>query len=153
MRKFNVKFNQNSENVVNCFSKDSDDIKYTTDELLSPDEDFVVIKTIKAICQASVLLREAYNAYKSKDYETFNVAVNFLKAGIVKDIKPTFNSVQDNFSRYSAIQDFDVEIDYKTLDISISTLPIPISIMMFGGEIRQLEWIINLAALKAACKK
>ena len=152
MRKFKVEFKQDGENTVNCFSKDSNDTKYTTDAVLSPDEEFLVIKTIRAICQTSVLLGIANDAYKLKKYKTFNEAFNFLNVGIVKDIQPTIESVQDNLSRYRAVRYIDVEIDEKTLVASISTVPTPLSIMMYGGEIRQLEWSSNLTAIKAAYK-
>lgn len=154
MRKFRVEFKQDSENVANCLCRDSNDIKYTTDAVLSPNEEFLVIKTIKAICQTSVLLGGAYKSYESKDYKTFKLAVNYLKDGTVKDIQPTFNNVRDNFERYSAISCFDVEFDEKTLDVNISTIPIPLYIKLFGGKVHPIAiWKGNLNVLKAAYQK
>lgn len=152
MRKFKVEFKQNVENVENCFIKDFDNCNYTTNEVLSADEEHLVIGMIKDICQTSMVLRTALKRYESKDFKSFNLIVNNLKKGLVYDIEPTLESVQDNLAWFSAIEYLEVEIDYETLDLSISTLPISAMIMLFG-KIRVLEWTCNLATLKEVFQK
>lgn len=143
MRKFEVNFRRDNEN----------DVMWSTDAVLNPDEEFLIKETILTICQTIDLLYSALDAFESKNIEEFKSIFKILqKRGDENDVQQNIKSVQDNLKKFRAIESFSVEIDEKTKDFSIGMVSFPLNCLNPATTVDVTFWNGNLNALKAAYK-